>query len=313
MRQLMKIPNIFNFSDCKSYFHNFYVINKQLDSTFTYRILAQKLNWPISYLNDVINDRKPLTIQRAMSFIKYFDLDSLDAERLIYLSLKDSNDGDVKDFFEMKLNEKNKIETPSYIPHSDADIEIELSDKFIAADGLKYDLVTSAVLKILVWANGKILFKNISKLLYSFPELANDDFLRERLYELEEKNIIKIKGLDKDSLVEVEILHSSIDFLLSYATIHLFKHFYDNTNRIIINKKVAGNFNCGLVNIHRKYYKEVRTRFSALAAWLLSIESANDGEDYLPNDYMLFQYNIHITSLIDFKVLGIDNLLEWEK
>lgn len=107
----MYLPKIKNFLNYSDYFNNFYESNKKIDKKFSFRFIAKKLNWPLSYLPELITKKKKLTIQRALEFAKVFDLNSVDSERLIYLTLHDQLNPDLQHILDDKiyLNQSKKI------------------------------------------------------------------------------------------------------------------------------------------------------------------------------------------------------------
>lgn len=312
----MQLPKILTFHECSDYFEEFYRINKELNPEVTFRFLAQEFNWPISYLSDVISSRKPFTVSRATTFIKYFGMDAISSERLIYLALKDSNTGEIKKYFTLKLEEDSSYivneESFGYIPNEDVEIKDEEKDFFVSSLSSDNELVGSAILKILVWSNGVILMKNISKLLYTFPELQNPSILKDQILKLEKNKIIKIIKLDMDSILEVEILEESIHFILSYKTVVQTAKFSDNMSRILRDPKVAGNFSYGFINLHKSKWKEAQVKMNTLRNWLLLLDKKSATENSCLEDFMLFQYDLNLGVLMDFRVTDIKNLEDWE-
>lgn len=307
----MEYPKLSEYIDCKSYFQDFYKINKDTGGPASYRFLAKKLDWPISYLNDLIHGRRNLTISRALEFAKFANFDVVNSERLIYMSLKDSNVKEIQEHFSAKLDKECKqdryvgLETPFY----------GLDDDYPTSnDEIKNDLAASALLKLFVWSQGSIKKDLIPKLLYTFDELKDLKNIDEKLVKLERNGNIKLLSSVDESQVEVEILKPTIHFALNKENISQFSVFSENTVRILHSPSVAGFFNAGFVNIRKNRLLEVRSKIGMFRNWLLEIEK-EASEDFTQDSYhcLLFQYDLNISCLFDYKVLGIESLKDWEK
>jgi len=96
------IPSIFKFSDSSTYFKEFIDTNKKLNNSG--RQLSARLNWPISYMIDMVKKRKPLSLLRAGEFAKFADFGPLELERIIWIALNETGDDATKCFFQNKLN-----------------------------------------------------------------------------------------------------------------------------------------------------------------------------------------------------------------
>lgn len=96
------IPSIFKFSDSSTYFKEFIDANKKLN--YSGRKLSTDLNWPISYMIDMVKKRKPLSLLRAGEFAKFANFGPLELERIIWIALNETGDEATKCFFQNKLN-----------------------------------------------------------------------------------------------------------------------------------------------------------------------------------------------------------------
>lgn len=100
---LILTPLIFEFSDSAHFFAEFIRINKSKSNPVSGRQISRKLNWPFSLIVDIIKKRKPLTPQRAGEFARFFEMNSMEFERLISISLMETGDHQTSLFYKKKL------------------------------------------------------------------------------------------------------------------------------------------------------------------------------------------------------------------
>ena len=70
----IKIPDINAYSQFHSFLHDFFDINKQSNKNFSFRFLARNLGWSASHLNDVLQGRRFLSLNKILEFIEYLGL-----------------------------------------------------------------------------------------------------------------------------------------------------------------------------------------------------------------------------------------------
>lgn len=100
---LILTPSILEFSDSAHFFAEFVKINKNQSHPISGRQISRQLNWPASLIVDIIKKRKPLTPQRAGEFARFFELNSMEFERLISISLMETGDRQTSLFYQQKL------------------------------------------------------------------------------------------------------------------------------------------------------------------------------------------------------------------
>lgn len=306
----MKIPAISNFNSSSNFLKSFYETNKQADKTISYRSISHDLNWPNSYLHDIITGRKNLTITRAFEFAKFAKLSLQEVERLVYLTLIDSGTEEMKHYFLDKLSKELNFAPASL---EDA-VHENIHDAFNeTTEELKGDICASAILKLFIWSKGKIDKNDISKLLFLFPELADTAILEDKISKLVKNKNIEIIPTTDENIIEVKILNNSIHFIIDKQNAHLGANFTDNMSKILRHKKVSGLFNSGYLIINKKKAKDIRFKINALRNWLLEVETESlNLESENQNESLLFQYDINFAPVIDYKELKINNLHEWE-
>ncbi len=137
--------------DCYvEYFKEFYEFNKQKYPNFSYQYFSNKAQWPNSLLGDIINERRGLTVGRAVQFISALNMDHLDSEHLIYLIFKGSNNPQVKSFFSEAIQKKFNF-----------DHYRELEVKDLAFKDIDY----LGVFELLLWAKEKLSPEKVCQLL----------------------------------------------------------------------------------------------------------------------------------------------------
>ncbi|MDO9182021.1 MAG: hypothetical protein Q7U04_06415, partial [Bacteriovorax sp.] len=220
---------------------------------------------------------------------------------------KDSNSGNIQDYFLDKIEKECNFDTSTNKNMHHA----QLKDDYLETiEELKGDLVSSSILKLLVWAEGKILISDISKLLFTFQELANIEVVKEKLLKLVKNKNIEIISKPTEELLEVKILKSTINFLITRDNLPFIANFSDNTSRQLRNKKSAGMFNSGFIVLTKLEFDEAIQRMSALRNWLLEVEKNSAPKT---NKELLFQYDLNLGSIINFRELGIESLKDWKE
>lgn len=307
----MKYPLIFDHKNCRTYFREFYELNKNSENPASYRSLAYEINWPPSYLNDVIFGRKNLTVPRALEFASIAKLNLLETERLIYISFIDSSTSDVQSYFLNKL--EKELNSDSYTLEPENNFASTTDDYPETNVELHGDITASALLKLLGWSNGKIEKALIPKMLFLFPELNDPLALEEKLAKLVRNKNIKILSSNEDQILEVEISKSIIHFMITKETAPLAARFTDNMGAILRNKNVAGCFNSGYLLISKNRFKEIRLKMNSFRNWLIEIEKESlEQERTNLKNALLFQYDLNLAPIMDLKEVGLSTLGEWE-
>lgn len=307
----MKYPLIFDHKNCRTYFKEFYELNKNSENSASYRSLAYEINWPPSYLNDVVFGRKNLTVPRALEFASFAKFNLLETERLIYISFIDSSTSDVQNYFLNKL--EKELNSDSYTLEPENNFANATDDYPLTNEELHGDITASALLKLLGWCNGRIEKNLISKILFLFPELTDPLVLEEKLTKLVRNNNIKILSSHDDQILEVEISKSIIHFMITKETAHLVARFTDNMGAILRNENVTGCFNSGYLLISKNRFEEIRLKINSFRNWLIEIEKESiEQERANLNHALLFQYDLNFAPIMDLKEVGLSTLSEWE-
>lgn len=304
----MIFPNIHNYIECKSYFTDFYELNKKAGSPISFRLLAKKLNWPFSYLSDVIHERKPLSVPRALEFAKFSNLDSIGTERLIYMCFTSFTNENLKEYFTGRLQKElnSDMEDSKENFHAGLENEAETCIKELFGD-----LASGALLRLLDLCHGKIKKEMIGVLLFSFEELKDMSVLDEKLKLLERNGNIKIEVNRADRL-EVKVLRPVIHFSIDNSIKDISALFTEHMSRVIRSDQCSGIFNNGFIKVSKENFNEISQRMSQLRNWMLELDKEAELEGSIERpDVILFQYGINITKVMDTKSLGYATLTEW--
>jgi uncharacterized protein (TIGR02147 family) len=266
------MPSIFDEKSASSFFKKFIELNRDRKG-FSQRAVSTRLKWPVSYLPDLIRGRKPLSIQRAVQFARYFKLSPIDMEKLILLSLHDQK---MIDSLENASLKNTKSQTRKNAPE-----DLDLLDAHLLL-----------VLECIRWFKGQATAEGLSELL--------------KPRGLTEKDILKsIKILMKKDLIQKEnehykttskaILGDDFDSAANDAQMH--KQFASMTMEYFNQAFGPAVYNSAFVHIERSRFEEIADRIVAFRNWLLEI-SAIDAQKEVHEDIRLFQLDLNLTPIV---------------
>lgn len=86
----IKIPDINLYSEFRPFLSDFIKLNKAHNKNFSLRFFAKKLRWSVSHLNDLIQGRRSISLEKALGLSDYLGLKGVRAERLLLLSLSET-------------------------------------------------------------------------------------------------------------------------------------------------------------------------------------------------------------------------------
>jgi len=281
----IKIPSVFSFVSAKEFLSAVSDLNVGSPG-YSQRSLAKRLRWPVSYIPDVIKERKPFTVSRAYEFSKVFQFDTVATERLILLAV-------------LSQNPEVNVRLRPYMQAGFSGRRSETTDPDIL------DFSFTLVFESIRWLRDKASEANVLKLL--------------ALQEIDAKEIaLAIQTLLKKGLVSEQdgILRPNLecfdtddmDFEQD-ASFHL--DMVRNLTHYFEKKKIGpASYNSGFVHIGIEQLPEVINRLLAFRNWLLelSLEEAKKGT----HDSRLFQMELHLLPLFDRKHLEKSRLAVFE-
>lgn len=109
-KKTQKPVTIFDYNDYRQFLKNWVETSiEQKGKEFGYRNLSLNLKWPPSYLNDVVNKRKRLSLAKAWEIALYLDLNATERDYLVALTLKESRVQKVREYAERNIAGWNKV------------------------------------------------------------------------------------------------------------------------------------------------------------------------------------------------------------
>lgn len=302
----MITPDIQNYQSIRDFLRDLYEINKAESAKTSFRFFAMKLKWPVSLLNDIMSGRKRLTISKALELGLFLKLDAVDIERLVFLSLQQSEDKDTFEFFSKKL--KEELDNRSYF--STAKVKEPFPEDFQIIDESIYsDISLLAIFDIIAWAKGKITPERIGDLLYTFPELRNPEVMQQKI-----KRLVKAKLIEpifkKDQVEGFKYNSKRLFFVVNPQTAPLMAQYAENYKRMVQNPDAKAWIGSGFVMLSQDKILEVKKRIVAFRNWILSLDSRAANQDH-GNQKLLFQFDLNLFSILYDRENKISNLTKW--
>lgn len=304
----MKTPDIQNYSSYQNYLSDFYKLNRKSNGVGSYRFYAQKLKWPVSYLNEVITGKKKLTLNRALQLSRFLKFDGIDVERLIFLTLKDSEDSTIKNYFTQKVMKEGH--TQGYFDITEKKTSAD-KNMFLVTEEIFSDISLLAIADVIVMNRGQIGLSEIAQLLYSFPELKDSQILIKKIEVLEKHGIIKRKIIQK-KVVGFDYRNECLAFSIDKKTVKHMVQYAENYIKIITSPQPKGWITSGFIKLSKDRLSEAKKRILAFRNWLLELETEvmND-PNYNEKNVLVFQMDINLLSILDCDHLNIENLDKW--
>ncbi|MGE0615763.1 MAG: hypothetical protein AB7P04_08980 [Bacteriovoracia bacterium] len=103
MDKRFKIPAITEFPSYRPFLSAFYRENKAERSSFSFRYIASRLQWPTSFFSDVVYGKRELSMKRALEFSRWVGFDAVKTDYFIKLVLAESKDPVVREYFSTHL------------------------------------------------------------------------------------------------------------------------------------------------------------------------------------------------------------------
>lgn len=286
----MKFPNIFSFQDYESYLQEFVLLNQSESNPGSFRYFARRLGWPHSYLHEIVNGRKRLSVARAIEFGIFAKLNSFEAERLVYFAMLDkteASDSPVQLFFNQKL----RVEQTPDLPEDSVVIDDELIEP------KDFDALAFAVFEALIWAEGKISPDEIVKLLYTFDRLSEEEVLTAVEF-LESKKIIRrLADNHYDIPVKMIFIHEA-EGATSAPEQH--QKMAENFIRFLSNPIRPYTFNTGFVQFPKAMVPQIHEKIHMLRNWFENLNTETLANDVLlPSEKLVFQYDLHLFPILE--------------
>lgn len=272
------LPDLNESGSARDYFQLFVLQNKH-QVFFSQRWVAKELNWPVSYLPDLLKGRKKFTITRALQFARRFRLDSFDMEKLIFLAIQDLHP-DLVSILSISHKNKSKIRKSKT-----CDLDL-------------LDAKTLLVMEYIRWSKGQITKAKLLELV-SRQEVTAEEVLA-ALKLLSNKGLVSCKN-GKFSSPGNPIFSDDFDSHNSQEDRIIHEQFSDFF-KIFLRKKIGpAVYNNAIVHLHRRRFEELADKLVSLRNWILSTAEA-DGKLPFNEDVRLFQLDLSLTPLCGIRV-----------
>lgn len=280
----LQLPKLAEHHTSALYFQELFELNKKLDPKFSHRSFAQILEWPVSYVADLIKGRKQLTVNRALEFAQFSNLNILDFEKFIYLALAEHPTEQVRDCFKEKLAKRFRKNPDIYnqttVPQKELFEEIEIA----------------AIFEVLKWARKRLPSDEIKKLLFTFPRLTTER-IDEIVHLLAQKNIIEIQNGEMKILKTQMILD---EFNTADNGIRINGEYGKNFVRYTENPIFPALYTSGFLEIPKGQFNEVARKLLEMRNWLLQYSLENNLKEKTSlGSSFVYQFDINLVLMID--------------
>ncbi|MCM2282018.1 MAG: hypothetical protein NDI61_09250 [Bdellovibrionaceae bacterium] len=294
----MKIPDIKKATSVAVFFTEFYQLNRNADE-FSYRRFADLVNWPHSYLNDLMSGRKPLTVMRALEFAKFAQFNSVETERLIVMSFGSSENPHVRSHFQSWLNSAMSLNSKNS-PAVNVE-ELDPVDEVAVDPEFYKDFSLIALYTLIQWGHGQLRLDELGQMLIGFPEFRNEAVLRDKLSLLDKAGLIKKSG-ERIDAIGARNLIGSLDPLAEARSI------VETLDRTLSVQDLRGMAQFGFVILPVDKLEEMSDRLCAFANWLLKNSEGVVSSCEKRNDRLIIRYDLFLTHALDLRKLGYDPL-----
>lgn len=195
------LPNVLQFNSAVSFFTEFYRQNSE-EFNESYQSLAGKVEWPASYLNELIHHKKRFTLQRALEFSEFAQHSLIEKRYTVYLALADNASEKVANHFQNTL-----VSKVSSSPWPDDQEQLEIFDLWYP----------NCVFLSLAHSNGEKDLDLVRRLVPE-PDLDDSAITEESFELLLEKGFIRQAGEDRYELTGKSMFADITDYpkLMAY-------------------------------------------------------------------------------------------------
>lgn len=254
----MLLPKTKNFTNASDFFKSFYEINKKENSNISYRHLALKLKWPISYIPELIAKKRRLTVQRAIEFSQKLKMKPSDTEKLVFLAIKELVDEPFKIFIDEKFLFNTKA------TQFTGNINSKEHELFL-------DLKNLMMHQYLSLKQGKVDINEVLSWQTSMSSLDKNEVLLilKRLMDL---NIIKKVDQNTFEILKDELFWSPDSDISNSEnkcrTLQIEALYAKNYIEFLKNPKGKGTFTSGFIQISESLFEETRGKINSLRDYL---------------------------------------------
>jgi uncharacterized protein (TIGR02147 family) len=302
MTKNIKSPDINLYSDFRLFLNDFIKLNKAQNKNFSFRFFAKKLGWSASYLNDLIQGRRSISLQKALELSNFLGLKGIRAERLLLLTLSETAEV-AKTFSEILT-----VRDSRRIVHT----MLEDDPKLLGS------VLIFRVIEYLIWTRGAWDPSDfISRTKGQNGETVASTELQSIIKLLEERKVIQWNPSQNRYLMLREELYEDWQRIPDKNDIvnlekDYVKHYLDFLNNIPLQNATYGNwaYYSGTIQIPYERISEIDERVRSLRNYLSEIDRQTRAS-YKENPGVksnVYEYSLHL-----FPVFMADELLEKQK
>jgi uncharacterized protein (TIGR02147 family) len=179
---MYSIPALGQYRSVSDFFDEFCKCNEHL---FSHRDFAAQIGWPVSLLADLRKGRKRLTVARVTEFSRFLNLNHVQTEYLLMLSLRESgSDDSLQNYVESYFKAQAK--------HLASDSLEELDFPHRAIENkIFYQWEVPVIHAVIGWSCGRISdAKELAQILSFLPNLSDPEYLAQILNYMRNEGII---------------------------------------------------------------------------------------------------------------------------
>lgn len=278
----IRFPSILKYDDVSVYLSDFVIANEG-SKLFSHRSFSKEIKWPLGLLSDVIKKRRNLTPQRCVEFSTYASFSSVELERLLLISIKES----------LSVNHRDLLSINSSLSSSSNNT---YTDNNNYRDVL-YSL-ESIVITFGSWGKGRIKVDELQSFIKTF-EFKIEDFnniikslIDKNIAEVDDQNYFKILKHDKIILDE----HSTQT--KGYPGLKLHKEYAKSFLNFCDNPSGPACYNSGMIVIPKGHFMEYAEKIIGLREWFLNKNEEVKSMDFNAlDDSEVFQLDLNLFSV----------------
>lgn len=279
-RTIKRIPPLKKYDSAKSFFQDFYQVNQP---DMTHRSFAMEICWPSSLLGDIMQGRKPLTVNRAVEFANFMKLNSIQCEHLIILALKEVDNSGVQAYATTYL------ETEGASLNYDPEIGSDTHD-FVSAD-VYGDVEYMVLHAFLTWSKGEIDLERLPSYLPAFPKFRDREFVANLLARMGAEGVIE------GAAPKIKILKKN---LLAPNPVAARKNYLESFQRVCDLTPEKVDWSAGSVIFPKKQISELNERIKALTHWVLMTASREEPDETSdPAKHTILQLDLSVFEILE--------------
>lgn len=297
----MIIPELENYDTYQDFFKDFYTLNKNENKIWSYRNLAKKINWPASLLNEIINGKKELSLDRALEFAKSVKLNAIETERIIFLVLSQSKQNNYKEYFADKINLHKHKRTFKNIEYN-----IKEEEHFEIDENIYSDITLLLIMDFLNLNSNKTITVELICDSFNIKELSEIEVIQAKVNHLEKCNLVEITK-SNNRILSIKPLKKNLYFIVNKSNIHLMKQ-YMNLTLNNLNSSTKGWICSAFVPIPQSKIHEVIKRYEEFRSYILNIDKLKDEQS---SNQLLFQLDLNLINLLNSESYNDSTFSEW--